>query len=125
MYKLSESFDSQELESFEFRVLTSETKFEFSRNLVPRAMPVRGLGWHWLWGNGMNCNHFQKCWDTSRFLLKYCKTSAPLAPYSMLSRGCHIFVLAIDTQTSNPTLNGGAGEGEVRFFDGIIVERQM
>ena len=20
-------------------------------NLVPRAMPVRGLGWHWLWGN--------------------------------------------------------------------------
>ena len=21
------------------------------RNLVPRAMPVRGLGWHWLWGN--------------------------------------------------------------------------
>ena len=24
-------------------------------NLVPRAMPVRGLGWHWLWGNGMNC----------------------------------------------------------------------
>ena len=36
-----------------------------------------------------------------------------------------IFVLAIDTQTSNPTLNGGAGEGEVKFFDGIIVERQM
>jgi hypothetical protein len=23
-----------------------------SANLVPRAMPVRGLGWHWLWGNG-------------------------------------------------------------------------
>jgi hypothetical protein len=20
-------------------------------NLVPRAMPVRGQGWHWLWGN--------------------------------------------------------------------------
>ena len=35
------------------------------------------------------------------------------------------FVLAIDTQTSNPTLNGGAGEGEVKFFDEIIVERQM
>ena len=70
-------------------------------------------------------NHFQKCWDTSRFSLKYCKISTPLAPYPMLSRGCHIFVLAIDTQTSNPTLNGGAGEGEVKFFDGIIVERQM
>ena len=26
-----------------------------SGNLVPRAMPVRGLGWHWLWGNRMNC----------------------------------------------------------------------
>ena len=24
-------------------------------NLVPRAMSVRGLGWHWLCGNGMNC----------------------------------------------------------------------
>ena len=70
-------------------------------------------------------NHFQKCWDTSRFSLKHCKTSTPLAPYSMLSRGCHIFVLVIDTQTSNPTLNGGAGEGEVKFFYGIIVERQM
>ena len=23
-------------------------------NLVPRAMPVRRLGGHWLWGNGMN-----------------------------------------------------------------------
>ena len=23
----------------------------FIVNLVPRAMPVRGLGWHWLWGN--------------------------------------------------------------------------
>ena len=34
-------------------------------------------------------------------------------------------VLAIDTQTSNPILNGGAGEGEVKFFDGIMVERQM
>jgi hypothetical protein len=22
-----------------------------AHNLVPRAMPVRGLGWHWLWGN--------------------------------------------------------------------------
>jgi hypothetical protein len=20
-------------------------------NLAPRAMPVRGLGWHWFWGN--------------------------------------------------------------------------
>ena len=70
-------------------------------------------------------NHFQKCWDTSRFSLKHCKTSTPLAPYSMLSRGCHIFVLVIDTQTSNPTLNGGAGEGKVKFFYGIIVERQM
>ena len=28
------------------------------RNLVPRAMPVRGLGWHWLWGNGMICVRF-------------------------------------------------------------------
>ena len=27
-------------------------------NLVPRAMPVRGLGWHWLWGNGMICVRF-------------------------------------------------------------------
>ena len=25
-----------------------------STNLVPRAMPVRGLGWHCLWGNGIN-----------------------------------------------------------------------
>jgi hypothetical protein len=25
--------------------------FRFLNNLVPRAMPVRGLGWHWLWGN--------------------------------------------------------------------------
>ena len=25
--------------------------FTMARNLVPRAMPVRGLGWHWLWGN--------------------------------------------------------------------------
>ena len=24
-------------------------------NLVPRAMPVSGLGWHWLWENGMIC----------------------------------------------------------------------
>ena len=70
-------------------------------------------------------NHFQKCWDTSRFSLKYCKISTPLAPYSMLSRGCHIFVLDIGTQSSNPTLNGGEEEGEVKSFDGVIVERQM
>ena len=25
--------------------------FGMLHNLVPRAMPVRGLGWHWLWGN--------------------------------------------------------------------------
>ena len=56
-------------------------------------------------------NHFQKCWDTSRFSLKYCNTSIPLVPYSMLSRNCHIFVLAIDIQTSNSTLNGGGGRG--------------
>ena len=63
-------------------------------------------------------NHFQKCWDTSRLSLKYCKTSIPLAPYSMLIRRCHIFVLAIDTLTSNPTLNGGAGEGRSNFLTG-------
>ena len=37
----------------------TETKYKISEevlsnhaipNLVPRAMPVRGLGWHWLWG---------------------------------------------------------------------------
>ena len=27
--------------------------YSTDHNLVPRAMPVRGLGWHWLWGNGM------------------------------------------------------------------------
>ena len=27
----------------------------YHRNLVPRAMPVPRLGWHWLWGNGMIC----------------------------------------------------------------------
>ena len=31
MYKLSGPFDSQTLESFESRVLASETKFEYSR----------------------------------------------------------------------------------------------
>ena len=56
-------------------------------------------------------NHFQKCWDTSRFSLKYCNTTIPLALYSMLGRNCHIFVLAIDIQTSNSTLNGGGGRG--------------
>ena len=25
--------------------------YYFPHNLVPRPMPVRGLGWHWLWGN--------------------------------------------------------------------------
>ena len=38
---------------------SEHAQYEFviasTRNLVPRAMPVRGLGWHWLWGNGMNC----------------------------------------------------------------------
>ena len=34
MYKLSEPFDSQALESFESRVLASETKFEYSRALA-------------------------------------------------------------------------------------------
>ena len=71
-------------------------------------------------------NHFQKCWDTSRFSLKYCKTSIPLTPYSMLNRNCHKFVLAIDIQTYNTTLNGGGGGGEGgQILDGLIVERQM
>jgi hypothetical protein len=29
----------------------STCDFNTKPNLVPRAMPVRGLGWHWLWGN--------------------------------------------------------------------------
>ena len=51
-------------------------------------------------------NHFEKCWEESKCSLKYCNTSIPLAPCSMLNRNCHIFVLAIDIQTSNATLNG-------------------
>ena len=72
---------------------------------------------------GKSYNHFQKCWDTSRFSLKYCKTSIPLAPFSMLSRNCHIFVLAIDIQTSNSTLNGGGGEGGGQIPGRLIVQR--
>jgi hypothetical protein len=28
-----------------------QLQIDFHTNLVPRAMPVRGLGRHWLWGN--------------------------------------------------------------------------
>ena len=32
---------------------TRDLRLNMLCNLVPRAMPVRGLGWHWLWGNRM------------------------------------------------------------------------
>ena len=35
-----------------------QQNLKVENNLVPRAMPVRGLGWHWLWGNGMICVRF-------------------------------------------------------------------
>ena len=41
MYKLSEPFDSQALESFESRVLASETKFEYSRVASRNAYSLR------------------------------------------------------------------------------------
>ena len=41
MYKLSEPFDSQALESFESRVLASETKFEYSRVASRNAYSFR------------------------------------------------------------------------------------
>ena len=43
----------------------------------------------------------------------------------MLNRNCHKFVLAIDIQTYNPTLNGGGGGEGGQILDGLIVERQM
>ena len=41
MYKLSEPFDSQALESFESRVLASETRFEYSRVASRNAYSLR------------------------------------------------------------------------------------
>ena len=65
-------------------------------------------------------NHFRQRCDTSRFSVKYCKTSLCNVEW----RPPHI-VLAIDIQTSNTTLNGEGGEREVKFRDGMIVERRM
>ena len=41
MYKLSEPFDSQALESFESRVLASELKFEYSQVASQNAYSLR------------------------------------------------------------------------------------
>jgi hypothetical protein len=39
------------VEAFRKMLTNSFPNLKEHLNLVPRAMPVRGLGWHWLWGN--------------------------------------------------------------------------
>ena len=68
-------------------------------------------------------NHFQKCWDTSRFSLKYCNTSIPLAPYSMLSRNYHIFCVSHYYSNIKPNIEWGRGEEGGQILGRLIVKR--
>ena len=64
-YRPQNSDPVSTLKILDFRLQT----FRYMINLVPRAMLVRGLGWHWLWGNGIfpGCdwfNVYQSCMPT-------------------------------------------------------------
>ena len=53
--------------------------------------------------------HLQMCWDTTRFSIKYKKKSTP-SPHI---QGVPKIMMAVDIQTSTPTLNWEGGTGHV------------